>query len=110
MVSDAEQRAKRKGIPFNLRDYIPQLRTRIGAGFCEITGLPFGVKGRGRKLGPDPFSASLDRIEPSKGYVYDNIRVVCWAVNLAMSNWGEELASEVFSHWPAARRKVLLCP
>ena len=35
-------------------------------------------------------SPSLDRIVPSKGYVWDNVRLVIHAMNVALRNWGED--------------------
>ena len=34
----------------------------------------------------NPFKASLDRIDPTKGYTEDNVRWVCWAVNQMKSD------------------------
>ena len=48
----------------NYRDaYYPQLELRL--------------KGQGR----NPFSASVDRKDPSKGYVKGNVHIVCWSTN-----------------------------
>jgi hypothetical protein len=32
-------------------------------------------------MGPQPFSASLDKIEPSKGYTKNNSRFILWGCN-----------------------------
>lgn len=56
-------------------------------GACTVTGIPFNnevPEGAQRA----PLSMSVDRKESSKGYHYENCRIVCLAVNLAMSNWG----------------------
>ena len=36
-----------------------------------------------------PWKASVDRIDPKKGYVKGNVRLVCSAVNSAMMDFGE---------------------
>jgi len=56
-------------------------------GRCEISGLEFRTDTAGGRR--RPFFHSIDRIDCSRGYVYDNCRVVCVAINIAMSNWGE---------------------
>ena len=34
-----------------------------------------------------PDSKSLDRIDPTKGYIPDNIRIVSWRANGMLNNW-----------------------
>ena len=35
---------------------------------------------------PHPLSPSLDRIDPTRGYVRDNVRLVAWGANSARNN------------------------
>lgn len=44
-------------------------------------------------------SPSLDRIDPSGGYTYDNVRVVLHLVNQALGDWGVETLSTVMRRW-----------
>lgn len=44
-------------------------------------------------------SPSIDRIDPSGGYTYDNIRIVCHAINCALGTWGEEILGMVTRAW-----------
>ncbi len=46
-------------------------------------------------------SPSVDRIDPKKGYVYSNIRIVCFSLNAAIGNWGDEKTLEVMRTWIA---------
>lgn len=46
-------------------------------GRCALSGIPM-VWGQGRV---SPYSASVDRIDPTKGYSADNVRIVCHSVN-----------------------------
>lgn len=65
---------------------------RRADGHCEVTGIPFNrnaLAGTRR-----PYAPSLDRINPTAGYTKDNCRLVLFAVNVAMSDWGES----VFAH------------
>lgn len=52
---------------------------KLQQGLCEVTGLPFtyGLDAR------NPWSPSLDRIDPSIGYTIENTRVVVWIFNAA---------------------------
>ena len=52
-------------------------------GVCVLTGLPFHVSylEEAGKSGGRPYSPSIDRINPLKGYTQDNCRWVLFAVN-----------------------------
>lgn len=55
-------------------------------GRCELTGIPFDFS-----KGPAwmrPWAASIDRIDPKRGYHLDNCRLVCFVLNTAMNQWG----------------------
>ncbi len=60
-------------------------------GRCAVSGLRLDVAKRERNVNgwKRPFSPSLDRIDSSRGYLQDNCRIVCSAVNNAMGSWGE---------------------
>jgi hypothetical protein len=90
LARHARFRAHRKGVDFDLLRCLPELQARIGAGVCEISGLPFNLDG-GRTWD----SPSLDRIDPQRGYVYGNVRVVLHALNSAMGDWGEAKMLEI---------------
>jgi len=50
---------------------------------CEASGVPLVWEGRGNAKS---WSPSLDRIDPSKGYTEENVRVGCWLFNRAKGN------------------------
>lgn len=56
---------------------------------CKVSGIPFDPP-RSPTERRGPFAPSVDRIEPSKGYVAGNVRLVSNIVNQAMSDWGAE--------------------
>lgn len=56
---------------------------------CEVTGLPFSWT-RYAKRTIRPMAPSVDRIDSSKGYTRDNVRLVIFAANCAMGSWGED--------------------
>ena len=66
------------------------IRERLAGldGRCELTGwrLDLGP----RKPGRNAYAPSLDRIDNSKGYHPDNIRVVCAFVNFMMNEYTDE--------------------
>lgn len=79
--------------------HIADIQARIDAGHCELTGLPFK-----KECGPVTFDTpSIDRIIPAIGYVYTNIRIVCFAMNVALHNWGEEVLFRVVEAWKEKR-------
>lgn len=80
----AKHRAIRKKIPFEitLEDLENLLISQNGV--CYYTGLPFiNDYSKGRSI-------SIDRIDSSKGYTKDNIRLICSLVNTMKSDRTEE--------------------
>lgn len=47
---------------------------------CALTGIKFDPYERA-------FTPSIDRIDSSRGYTQDNVRVVCLAINYAINEW-----------------------
>lgn len=93
LVHAAKRRAKKLGVPFDLDQHVPAIQARIDAGRCELSGVVFVLEQPG---GQRQFnSATIDRIDTARGYVYGNIRVVCWLMNGALGNWGEAILQEV---------------
>lgn len=74
LIVAARSRAKVKDYHSNLTFAWGKARW---TGHCELTGLPFLTK----PSHSSPFCASLDRIEPAKGYTQDNCRFVLMGVN-----------------------------
>ncbi len=95
LASQAGRRCRKIGLPFDLDKHLPELDARFLAGKCEVSGYPLRLTA-GKQ---DYNSPSLDRIVPSAGYVYSNIRVVCFAMNAAMGNWGSEKTREIMEYW-----------
>lgn len=58
---------------------------KIEAGFCPITGFPFDLSNFYQQImgrTKSPYAPSLDRINPKRGYIQSNTRVVIWQFNL----------------------------
>ena len=90
LVVSARTRARNKNLPFNLDNHVEEIRERLAAGVCELSGIPFTWK-----RGGDPRSPSLDRRIPKLGYIYSNIRIICWCLNTAFGSWGENAAAPI---------------
>jgi hypothetical protein len=63
-------------------------------GRCAVSGIEFSdERPAGAKAAP--WGISVDRIDSSLGYHFDNIRFVCLAVNMAMREWGAEVMARI---------------
>lgn len=94
LFDSARTRANKKGIEFSItRGFIEQL-FRSNGGRCSLTGIEFDFNPpSGTRY--NPYSPSLDRIDNSKGYTPDNVRLVLTCVNIAFNQFGKE----VFDRW-----------
>jgi len=94
--SAARNRAKRKGVPFSLSH--EDIEKALLRGRCQVTGLPFTLQATG---GQHPFSPTLHRVNPAKGYTRRNTKLVIWAFNAACCFWGEKILWQVVAaRWP----------
>ncbi len=73
LLASAKARAKELGREFTISLEDVQIPDR-----CPVLGIPIKRKAAGRV---DPASASLDRIDNSKGYVKGNVRVISHRAN-----------------------------
>ena len=99
-IRQAASRSKARGLPFDLYDHKELLFARFKKG-CELTGLPFdfAVEGKGGAWN----SPSIDRIKPELGYVYTNVRLILWSLNMTLANWGEDQFEQVARAWLARK-------
>lgn len=100
LVMHARKRAAKFGWAYDLDKHLPKIQNRVQAMKCEMTGLQLvngsGCGGQGKRY----FNTiSMDRINPGKGYLYSNIRIVCWAMNCAMGTWGESVLKSLVTEW-----------
>ena len=91
MRGSAKKRADALGLDYDIDSkYIESLMPD----YCPILGLEIKYGG-GEKT---KFSASLDRVVPSKGYVKGNIMVICQLANL-MKNEASSKEMLKFAEW-----------
>lgn len=88
MLANARGRSKRKDRPYDLDIHFDELQKRLDKGVCEVTSIPFNLD---NDQGFAWDSPSLDRIDATKGYTYDNTRIVIYALNAAFGSWGEDV-------------------
>lgn len=77
ILSQARKRSSIRGLDFNLVSedlVIPE--------HCPVLGIPL-FKGEKQKTYNSP---TLDRIDPNKGYVKENIRIISWRANKIKSD------------------------
>ena len=85
--------AKRRNIPVHIeKSDIQRLYDEQG-GLCAVTGLPMQFSAL--ESGKNSYAVSVDRIDSSRGYYQDNIRLVCGRVNLMKM----ELSDEQMRFW-----------
>jgi hypothetical protein len=95
-VGGARVRAKYSGLDFDLtNDYVASLTPDT----CPALGVPLSFGGTGR---PVAESASIDRIDPAKGYVIGNVAVISRRANAIKSDATAEEIMRV-AQWVATR-------
>lgn len=88
-LDGARERSRKRNMPCYLtKEDILDMVVRSG-GRCELTGIWFNNK-TGDSV-RNPWSPTIDRIDSSKPYTKDNCRLVCYAINTAISEWGEDI-------------------
>lgn len=100
-LRSAHTRARQKRVPFDIDlDYM--LAMAVQQEFrCALSGIEFFAAHSwpGRV---DPYTPSIDRIEPALGYVRGNVRIVIYAVNAMLLDWGESLFVQIansYRYW-----------
>ena len=74
---------------------------------CALTDIPFFAKHE-RERPRHPYAPSIDRKDCDRGYTMDNCRIILMAVNLALSDWGDEVFRRIAFGY--ARKNRLAAP
>lgn len=91
ILNRSQQRARKRNLEFNIdKDDIdiPE--------HCPILGIPL-IEGKG-KAGGKKNSPSIDRIDPTKGYIKGNVRIISHLAN-AMKSFANEDELVKFANW-----------
>jgi hypothetical protein len=84
---DVRSRAKARKMLFTLTQEEFRQMVERADGKCEVSGIDLTLTIRTKK---GPYGPSVDRIDCGDGYTAENTRIVCIALNYAMSTWGIE--------------------
>jgi hypothetical protein len=88
----ARRRARATGTEFTLTLADVEQLAADNAHCCALTGIPFDFAQLQRGTeSRRPFFPSLDRITPKGPYSLANVRLVLVAMNIALSDWGEDV-------------------
>lgn len=70
---------------------------KLENGKCEVTGMPFHIQSYKENPGFDkhPYTPSVDKIDPDKGYTTDNCRLVVWVYNRAKGKYSDSIVLEM---------------
>lgn len=102
MFKNARGRAKQNGIKFSITSEQWGEIVSRACGKCEITGIVFSLA-KSKKGFRAPFAPSIDRVNSDFGYEAGNVRLVCVAVNWALSDWGASVLDAIAFAYTAKR-------
>jgi len=103
IVSNAKLSARKKGVPFSLTCPMIWKMAERQHFKCSLTKMPFSWAPPKQGHRSNPYRLSIDRIVPQEGYVPENIRLVIWAINMAISEWGTDVYNGVIEAYQAMR-------
>ena len=79
MIYNFKKRAKLTGVPFDLEPQDIKNKLNLAGSKCPVLGVDMEISKLGSKN--NDLTTSIDRIDPKKGYVKDNIIVVSMRAN-----------------------------
>lgn len=99
----AQVRARRKGIDFGI-DIDWALDEVVKTDLCcPLTGIKFFTQPAARSR-QHPYAPSIDKIDPRGGYTKDNCRIVIYAINVMLHDWGPKVFEKVADRYRAHQR------
>lgn len=93
-IKTCRSRAARKGWKFDIDTDWAMSLLKAQEYRCSLTGILFLSKFRG-KTKVHPYTPSIDRIDSKQGYTKGNTRIVVFAINAMMMDWGETTFAQV---------------
>jgi len=101
----ARKRAKKRNLPYDLDyEFIYEMWEKQN-GVCAMTGIPFNIENKVKRKA-QPFAPSIDRIDPSLGYIRENVRLICYVVNCCLHDFGEEIFCALARNLVEGKAKV----
>jgi len=88
LIGNAKRRSLERNVPLEISTDWVELQ--LIKGKCQITGIPFNLEPTPKHLTRRWDAPSLDRINKNLTYNETNTRVVLWAVNCALAEYGTE--------------------
>lgn len=82
----AKKRASLSGVEFTLERFV--IETYLEIGHCWMTGFKFDYSSP-TDASRNPFAPSIDRKNNSKGYIAENVQVVCNIYNTGKNDYNE---------------------
>lgn len=83
-LMSAKKRANKDNMEFSLTNFFMTSLWEKQKGICARTGVEMG------RIGDKWLSPSIDRIDPLKGYIENNVHWTCWRYNDAKSNMSDD--------------------
>jgi hypothetical protein len=108
MAGDACHRAKKKNLPTEtwsdirkfVRDEILQQK-----GICPVFNIPYS--GTNGKSSTGEYAPSLDRIDSTKGYIFNNMQVISLKANRAKNDLTPEEQTRLFIHTCGTKKSAI---
>lgn len=105
-LKSAKTRARLKGVAFDLSLDDCFEMAEAQAFRCGLTGIEFFAS-HACQSRVDPYMPSIDRVVPALGYVPGNVRIVVFAVNAMILDWGDEFFIRIansFRYWDRTKK------
>lgn len=107
-LDKAKARAKEKQFGFDLDWEWARQQIEDSDYCCCMTGIPF-FSAPESKSAMNPYVPSIDRIDSTRGYTRDNCRIVVYAFNAMLMDWGIPVFERVINNYikeKAARNRL----
>jgi hypothetical protein len=96
LLESAKCRSKKKNLKIDIDlDFLLEMYEKQN-GRCCLTDIEFKLeRNKNKERFYTPYAPSLDKIDSSKGYTRDNVRLVLVIVNLALNRFGDKVFEEI---------------
>jgi hypothetical protein len=95
LYSSAKSRAIKKGLEFSITSEF--IKNKLRNMKCESTGFDLVLNDEDGRV--HPMKPTLDRRDNSKGYTFENTKIVCWWWNVMKQDWSEQTIKELIKKY-----------